>query len=222
MKVRDYLSVLMCMATLVACTPSLSPWLKAKSADTISAYQIFLARYPNDVHGAEAAKRLAALQEEVDWKTAQVTSSIAGYEHYLSADPQGAHVRLARENIVARQRADAWQTLGSNQTPAALMQFLKAFPSGPEADEARDQLAIVAGYRAELRSLSNREAADRERARYARRYPSDFPHLTVLPPDSKNPDYRVTSAPMSEQQATNACAMVSTRGQFCEVIQSPG
>jgi hypothetical protein len=213
MSYRYLISACVTAAVLASC--SSSEWSKASTANTISAYQEFLARHPRNAHAHDAAMRLAALKDDQAWNTAQVASSIEGYQQYIAAEPNGAHLQIARENVTSRERADTWQALQANMTAITLKQFLQKFPSGPEADQARDELAILAGYRAELATASNRAAAERERLRLARRFRKLLPQMVLLQPNRANPEFRITSGAMSEKQAANVCANVE---HFCQVI----
>jgi hypothetical protein len=91
-----------------------------------------------------------------------------------------------------------------------------------EADAARDKLKILAGYRAELGTAHSKRLADRERDRLAKRFGKSFQQVVVLEPDANSHDYRITSAPMSQADATAACATVKQSGGSCEVIQVAG
>jgi hypothetical protein len=46
--------------------------------------------------------------------------------------------------------------------------------------------------------------------------------VLVLEPDANNRDYRIASAPMSEQDANAACASVKHAGKSCKVVQITG
>ena len=213
-----YLISACCVTAALLASCSSSDWSKASSANTIGAYQEFLAKHPRSAHAHDAAMRLAALKDDKAWNTAQVASSVEGYQQYLAAEPNGAHVMVAHENVTARERADAWQALQADMTPTMLEQFLEKFPSGPEADQARDKLAIVAGYRAELATAPNRAAAERERALLARRFRKVLTQMVLLQPNRDNPEFRITSGAMSEKQADSVCANVR---HFCQVIAAP-
>lgn len=214
--------VLCCAALLVACGSSKYEWAQASASNTIGAYQTFLAKFPNDVHSADAKTRIAALQDEQAWSTAQVASSVPGYQQYLSAESNGAHVAAAREEVDRRSRLAAWRTAQANETPQSLEEFLQKYPSGDEADQARDELKKIAGYRAELAMVRTRSTADRERDALARRFGKALQQVVVLGPDGTSRDYRITSAPMSETDANAACVTVKHAGRSCKVVQASG
>jgi len=92
-------------ALLVACGSAKYEWSQASSLNTVAAYQTFLSKYPNDVHAADAMRRIAELQDAQAWSTAQTASTVQGYQQYLSAEPNGAHLQAAQDEIASRERS---------------------------------------------------------------------------------------------------------------------
>jgi len=213
-----------CAALLAACGSAKYGWSQATTLDTIAAYRTFLSQYPNDPHTADALSRIAKLQDEQAWTTAQLASTVQGYQQYQTAEPNGVHAQAARDEITTRERTAAWRTVQKNETAQSLQEFLAKYPSGPEADQARDKLKVIAGYRAELGTAPSERLADRERDALEKRFGKnkDLSQVVVLQPDANNPGYRIASAPMSEQDATAACATVKQAGRSCKVIQVAG
>jgi outer membrane protein assembly factor BamD (BamD/ComL family) len=210
---------LCCAVLLTACGSAKYEWSQASHLDTIAAYQAFVSKYPNDVHAADANSRIAELKDTQVWNAAQVASSIEGYQQYLTAEPNGAHAQAAREEIATRERVAAWRTAQTDGTAQSLQDFLQKYPTGAEADAARDRLKRLAGYRAELGTAHTKRIAERERDALAKRFGKNFQQVVVLEPDANSHDYRITSAPMSQDDANAACATVKQSGRSCEVIQ---
>jgi outer membrane protein assembly factor BamD (BamD/ComL family) len=210
---------LSCAALLVACGSAKYEWSQANNLNTIAAYQAYLAKYPNDVHAADASNRIAELKDTQAWNAAQVASSVEGYQQYLTAEPSGAHAQAARDEIATWERAAAWRTAQTNETAQSLQDFLQKYPTGMEADAAQDKLKMLTGYRAELGTAHSKRLAERERDTLAKRFGKSFQQVVVLEPDANSHDYRITSAPMSQADATAACATVKQSGRSCEVIQ---
>jgi hypothetical protein len=217
-----FAELLCCTVLLVACGSAKYEWSQASNLNTIAAYQAFVSKYPNDVHAVDASNRIAELKDTQAWSAAQVASSVEGYQQYLTVEPSGAHAQAAREEIATRQRAAAWRTAQTNPTPQSLQDFLETYPTGMEADAARDKLKMLAGYRAELGTAHSKRLAERERDTLAKRFGKNFQQVLVLEPDANSHDYRITSAPMSKEDANAACATVKQSGRSCEVIQIAG
>lgn len=213
---------LCCAALLTACGSAQYEWSQANTINTLAAYQTFLSKYPNDPHAVEAQSRMAKLEDEQAWATAQVASSVQGYQQYLTAEPNGAHAPAARDEIATLERSGAWRAAQANPTAQSLQEFLQKYPSVPESDQARDELKAIAGYRAELGMAHTERLAARERDALVKRFGKELPQVVVLEPDASNRDYRITSAPMSEQDANAACAAVKRAGRICNVIEVTG
>ena len=211
--------LLCCAFLLAACGSAKYEWSQASNLNTIAAYQAFVSKYPNDVHAADANNRIAELKEAQAWNAAQVASSPEGYQQYLTVEPSGAHAQAAREEIATRERVAAWRTVQTNATAQSLQDFIQKYPTGAEADAARDKLKMLAGYRAELGTAHTKQLAERERDSLAKRFGKNFHQVLVLDPDANSHDYRITSAPMSKEDANAACAAVKQSGRSCEVIQ---
>jgi outer membrane protein assembly factor BamD (BamD/ComL family) len=210
---------LSCAVLLVACGSAKYEWSQATNLNTIAAYQGFLAKYPNDGHAADANNRIAELKDAQAWNAAQAAASVEGYQQYLTAEPNGTHAQSARDEIEARERATAWRSAQTNETAQSLQDFLQKYPTGMEADAARDKLKMFTGYRAELGTAHSKRLAERERDALAKRFGRNFQQVVVLEPDANSHDYRISSAPMSQADATAACATVKQSGGSCKVMQ---
>jgi outer membrane protein assembly factor BamD (BamD/ComL family) len=210
---------LCCAILLAACGSANYEWSQASHLDTIAAYQAFVSKYPNDVRTADANSRITELKEAQAWNAAQTASSVEGYQQYLTAEPSGEHAQAARDEIAARERVAAWRTAQLSGTTQSLQDFLQKYPTGAEADAARDKLKLLVGYRAELGTARTKKLAERERDALAKRFGKNFQQVVVLEPDATTHDYRITSAPMSQNDANTACATVKQSGRSCEVIQ---
>ncbi len=213
---------LCCALLLAACGSAKYEWSQASHLDTIAAYQAFASKYPNDVHVADANSRIAELKDVQAWNAAQIASSVEGYQQYLTVEPSGAHAQAAHEEIETRERVAAWRVAQTNATAQSLQDFLQKYPTGAEADAARDKLKSLTGYRAELGTAHTKRIAERERDALAKRFGKSFQQVVVLEPDASSHDYRITLAPMSQDDANAACATVKKSGQSCEVIQVTG
>ena len=211
--------LLCCAVLLVACGSARIEWSQANNLNTIAAYQAFLSKYPDDVHAADAANRIAELKDAQAWSAAQGAASVEGYQQYLTAEPSGAHAQAAREEIVTLERAAAWRSAQTNPTAQSLQDFLQKYPTGREADAARDKLKMLTGYRAELGTAHSKRLAELERDALARRFGKNFQQVVVLEPDPNSHDYRITLAPMSKEDASAACETVKHAGRTCTVVQ---
>lgn len=217
---RLSLTGILCGAVLLGACGARYDWSHASTVNTIPAYQTFLSKYPNDPHVVDARRRIARLQDDRAWTTAQIASSVPGYQRYLRTEPNGSHAPMARDEVVTRERALAWQSVQTHETVQSLRDFLKRYPSGPEADEAHGRLKTMAGYRAEFASARSERFADHDRDVLTKRFGKELPQVVVLEPDKNDRDYRVTSSPMSEREASAACETFRHSGRPCEVVEA--
>jgi hypothetical protein len=90
---------------LAACSPEAGDWRNAQSADSIEAYDAFVAKYPQSEFAAQATERTKQLGEERDWQAATAADTADAYQQFLSAYPDGkwsqeARVRIENFNVM--------------------------------------------------------------------------------------------------------------------------
>ena len=129
----------------------------ARSADTVAAFEGYLASFPSGLHADEArrlrdAAHAAAVREQAAraererddtaFASARSANTVAAFEGYLASFPSGLHADEARRLRDAaraeRERDDgAFASARRADTVAAFEEYLASFPSGLHADEAR-------------------------------------------------------------------------------------
>jgi cell division septation protein DedD len=212
---------LCCALVLTACSSANKDWATASNANTVAAYQSFLAKHADDPHANEAKAYMLALQDDAAWRTAQNGNSLDSYQQYLGAEPNGSHAQSAHEQVAELERANAWKNTQSDGTATALQAYLQKYPQGPEADQARQKLAALnSSYRAELGAFHNEHAAERKRSELQSRFSGLLKKVEVLSPDSSDKRYRVMSGPMDRHEAASTCASLKRDHQSCEVVKA--
>ena len=212
-------AALTAVAAVSACSSPEADWQKASAQGSVAAYQDFLTRHPSDAHAAEARSRIASLQDEQAWSQARDLNTMASLQQYLQQEPNGSHAQEAHERITALERAAAWRAVQSEGTPAALQGFLQQYPQGPEAEQARAELQKLNGYRVQLGAFRSSKAAERTRSQLASRYGKLLHEVVVLPSGTDKLN-RVSSTPMTQDEARAACAQLKKSRVHCEVVKS--
>ena len=118
------------VAALVAarCNPTESDWKNAQKANTVDAYQQFMAKHPQAGQVGEA--KLAV--ESLEWETAKRQNSIEAYDGYLAKHKDGRFVSEAR----AASEGLAWEEAKSTNRPTAYLDYFLAH---------RDSAQLVVG-----------------------------------------------------------------------------
>jgi hypothetical protein len=132
MKSGNLLAAFLISVILCGCTVADRDWIRAKSANTTSAYKDFLSRYPEGKHVDEAR----AAVDELDWKTAQAANSTSGYEAYLSQNPFGMHVVEADAAIDDFD----WKIAKDAGSAAAYTDYLLKHLHGAHSPEANNAI----------------------------------------------------------------------------------
>lgn len=74
-------------------------WRNAQAADTIEAYEAYLAQRPQGDYVPPAERRLAELKEQRDWRIATERDTAEAYRAFIDAHPKGRWVSEARIRI---------------------------------------------------------------------------------------------------------------------------
>ncbi len=194
-------------------------WNKALAANTLGAYQNFVAHHGSSKYAADARGRVLALEDDQAWSQAQLADTLKGYQDYLRREGGGVHVPDALYRITALERAQGWQSLPKDAPSDSLQAFLQKYPQGPESNEARQRLAAL-NYLVQLAVASTRVGAERRLAQIQARFGKVIHGLVVIAPASPSAVYRVTSAPMSQADATSACAVLARSRQSCKLVKA--
>jgi len=128
--------VTICCAVLLAGCHNLA-WQRARSADSINAYEAFLKRYPESPHRTDARERL----EQTSWAEARSDESVLRYERFLKAFPASEHAQEAR----MRLRQAEFQSVSRHRTSAKSKQdFIAKYPGTEEAVAVSKDLQTMA------------------------------------------------------------------------------
>ncbi|MGB6310777.1 MAG: SPOR domain-containing protein [Steroidobacteraceae bacterium] len=207
--------------TLAGCGFAEYDWNKTLAANTATAYQTFLQHHPTNKHADDARGRMLALRDDQAWALAQATNTLAGYQDYLKSESGGVHAGDAQYQITALQRAAAWKEVQKDESAAALQAFLRQYPQGLESNQARARLSTL-DYRVQLAVARSQSAAERRREQLQARFGTVVHDVVIMTPNSTHTVYRVTSEPMTQADASSACAQLARSHQSCRVLPTAG
>lgn len=122
------------LLSLAACT---DPFAAAQEANTIEAYESFLASNPNSPFVTQASIRL----EELYLEKARTEKTLEAYDVYLDKYPKGT----LREKAVEERRTFLFDWAGEQGTAEAWQKFLDEYPTGDRKlkQEARKRLNMA-------------------------------------------------------------------------------
>ena len=203
---------------LAACSSTQSDWSRASAANTVSAYETFLAKHPNTPQSVEARTRIHALKDEQAWAQAQQANTVQSYQNYIQDEPTGIHLEEARDHIASNERSTAWAAASATDTPEALEAFLQKYPQGPEADQAKARLARLTGYRVQLATFHSEKQAEKTRDRLQGKYGDVLGSVVIVPGATANV-HVLRSASMGQGEANTACERLKKDHLTCEVIK---
>jgi len=112
---------------------------EVQKADTITAYEGYLAEHPDSRFAFQATNRL----EELILEDAKDARSIEAYDAYLERFPEGLH----RERAITERKEMLWFWANETHTPEAWQLFLDGYPEATKKQKVRAQRALkVAEY----------------------------------------------------------------------------
>lgn len=126
--------------TLAACA---DPFAAAQKADTIEAYEQYLAEHPDGRFAIQAKSRL----EQLSYEKARAEKSLEAYDAYLERFPDGA----LHAKALAEREEFLFEWARATDTLAAWEKFLDEYPKAQKErrNKARNMVAVH-GYREHL------------------------------------------------------------------------
>lgn len=181
----QWIVVAIAVCLLAACSRQESGWREAARADSIAAYERYLAQYPAGAHGAEARARILSLREEQDWARAGRLRTPESWQRYLADWPDGRHAAEARGELARYVPAEA---AGGGDWSVQL----GAFSNESAARAARERHAREHG--SDLAGL---------------------PLVVLAPRSDPADVWRLRTGPLSETAARDLCARLRKRDVDC-------
>ncbi|MGH8495790.1 MAG: SPOR domain-containing protein [Gammaproteobacteria bacterium] len=132
-------------ALIAACSDPQGDWESAQRADTLTAYEAFLAEYPQGSYADRARARMAEMEREAAWNDAQTAGTTEAYAAFLNQYPDGAHSEEAAERRMRLERQGEWERIRVQENPSeeSLREFVAAYPDSMEAAQARTMIASL-------------------------------------------------------------------------------
>jgi cell division septation protein DedD len=206
-----FLSV--CLVWTAGCSRRQQEWEAARSADTLQAYQRFLASFPDGEFASQAQARVRELEESQDWQKAMRADTPEAYQEFVARHPQGPNSDEARIRI---------GNLALAQTPSGTPQEMAPAPNLSPGVAATPAAATSATYRIQLGAFAG---GDKQAMNEWRRLQGEHPQvLGGLTPSVKLATttaghlYRLQAGVMTEESARAACATLKSRNQACVVV----
>ena len=223
-------------------------WRNAQAADTIEAYEAYLAQRPQGDYVPPAERRLAELKEQRDWRIATERDTAEAYRAFIDAHPKGRWVSEARiriQNFLLDPMPPPVEDLRPpTEADEAAAAAAAPVPAAPDPASAEDPLfdapATVApaapakpvepaepapiSHRIQLGAFTTREQAQAEwlqaRAQH-RELQGLVPLLTPVTAASGAPMWRLQAGVVSQSRAREICDTLQAARQPC-VYAPPG
>ncbi len=176
---------------LVACSGERRDWRSAEAADTVEAYDQFIARHPESERTEQARARLAQLSEEREWQRASTANTPQSYRAFLAQHPNGKWAGEARIR-------------------------LESFALGP----ASGTPPVSEAFGIQLGAFSTEEAARAEWARLQARHAPELGDLKPQVTRAASL-YRLQVTVGREADARGICAALAQASQPCVVVLPP-
>jgi hypothetical protein len=249
MRIRTIAPLILALAalTLAGCDRERSDWRDAEAADTITAYQNFLLRYPDGTQATEARQRLAALQRAARWAAASEADTVDAYRQFLAEFPEGEEADRARARLEVLEPETEWAAVQDSPSVEALRAFAERYPEHPARAEALERATALeaAAREAEARRLADEQARREEEARA--RQLAEGTHRVQLAAlrteararqgadmlgqqladvlgahrievDESAGFFRLRTTPMPHEEAAALCRRLRSQGQDCMVV----
>ena len=99
--IRSGVVAAMAVAVLVAagCNGESQDWRAAQSADSVEAYDAFVAKHPSSTLATQAKARAKQITEDKDWERATIADNADSYREFVANHPDGKWSQEARIRI---------------------------------------------------------------------------------------------------------------------------
>ncbi|HEY2956329.1 MAG TPA: hypothetical protein VGK89_13910 [Candidatus Eisenbacteria bacterium] len=111
-------------------------WERARSADSIGAYEAFLAKHPNSKFSDEARRKLEVLADERDWKSLPGSADTVDFKRFLERHPGSPHTAELEASITSWRR---WSACVAADSFGPCEEFLALYPKSRHAAAARQR-----------------------------------------------------------------------------------
>ncbi|MCB9290358.1 MAG: FKBP-type peptidyl-prolyl cis-trans isomerase [Lewinellaceae bacterium] len=115
-------------------------WKACKAEGSLSAFRLFLEKYPEGQYAAEARENLSFLEEEEAWAKARREHSLFGYYEYDRLYPNGRYSRQSLEAIRELEEEKAWQTALEKKSLYHYRKYVLDYPQGKYVKEAKSRI----------------------------------------------------------------------------------
>jgi cell division septation protein DedD len=217
------------VALLVACSRERQDWQSAQMADTVEAYDDFVAKHPDSASATQARERLQQLAEERDWQLAATTDTLAAYQMFATQYPGSrwtAEARIRIENFgLAPSSAASLPAAGDvapEMTPAP-----DPAPATPTTAPASSPTSATSpgvermAFGVQLGAFGSEAQARAEWQRLERSNASLLKSLSPMISTAQGRDgvlYRLRAETPDEAEARRLCAALSASGSPCIVV----
>lgn len=230
--IRSGVVAALAAAVLVAagCSGESQDWRAAQSADSVEAYDAFIAKHPSSTLATQAKARAKQITEDKDWERATIADNADSYREFVAQHPDGKWSQEARiriENLAlpaAGAPVPAAEPTGATAKPQpAPKPALAAKPAAkpalvPAGKPAATSHAVSGGHRVQLGAFSSESKAKQEWSRISGKFKSELAGLKpqfVSARKNGATIVRLQADTGSDSRASSVCASLSSRGQGC-------
>lgn len=230
------------LAVLGGCG-ELQDWRSTQRADTLEAYESFVARYPQSQYVPVAQRRLADLVEQRDWLIATESDTAEGYRSFINTHPKGRWTREARvrlQNFLTTPGVLGPAAIEPAEPPPAMLPEEPSadaeVPAAPPVEMPTDETPAPPSpppatlvepapvtHRIQLGAYTSRETA-LEAWREARARHTELQGLVsqvVMGSNGQVEIFRLQASVVSEERAREICRVLVAARQGCVYVR-PG
>ena len=155
MRLQNAFSVLILasvLAVAAGCSRENQDWRSAQAADTIEAYDDFVAKHAQSEFAEQAKARVKQLAEERDWERATVADTADAYQQFLTQHPEGkwaqeARIRIENFNVLdgatpaegAPAAPEAAAAAAATPAPATAPKVAESKPAAPKPEAPKPE-----------------------------------------------------------------------------------
>lgn len=184
-------------------------WNTAQQTGTAAAYRQFLQQYPNSPNAGQARQQISDLQRQADWQNVQGSQNIQALQAFVAKYPNTPEASQAQAAI-GRLKAQKKEQAAGMPAPQSRRNAEAAATPAPRGD-----------YIVQLAAFTDEAHANKAQKQLQDRLKETLgsASLKVAAPENGGTYYRLTTTPMSKQDASKLCTALKDKGQDCLVTK---
>lgn len=135
-------------------------WSQAEKENTLEAYRLFLAKYPQGKYADAAKQKINFEEEETVWEKTKSANTLLAYLEYDRLYPDGRYSRQSLEATTRLEEEQAWKQAQERHLLSAYRKYILDYPQGKYRKEAEASVRNLSAAEQETQKWNQNESVN--------------------------------------------------------------